>query len=220
MSKTVHTSPISPPPGQKDQSARLAASAKVDQVEGTTSQSILKSSSRALPAGDLSGISVHRNPGGAGGAWGDGAAGSLNRASEIPSLTPALIAEYSTQYVSSIPMAAAMNGNSSPNPINPTAASPSLEATDLKTASAKESAWSEFKQVAGMMVKSRVFWSLLPFNLALFLIAKWQELLTWWAKGTPFSVVEDWADFLGFVFVYSLGNLVDGLRSFFQAVCS
>ena len=123
MSKTVHTSPISPPPGQQDQSVRLAASAQVDQVEGT------------------------QKP-------------------------------------------------------------------------AKESAWSEFKQIAGMMVKSRVFWSLLPFNLALFLIAKWQELLTWWAKGTPFSVVEDWADFLGFVFVYSLGNLVDGLRSFFQAVCS
>lgn len=35
MSKTVHTSPISPPPGQQDQSARLAASAQVDQVEGT-----------------------------------------------------------------------------------------------------------------------------------------------------------------------------------------
>ncbi|TYK76246.1 hypothetical protein FSY45_10700 [Comamonas sp. Z1] len=35
MSKTVRTSPISPPPGQQDQSARLAASAKVDQVEGT-----------------------------------------------------------------------------------------------------------------------------------------------------------------------------------------
>ncbi|WP_326999451.1 hypothetical protein [Comamonas testosteroni] len=35
MSKTVHTSPLSPPPGQEDQSARLAASAKVGQVEGT-----------------------------------------------------------------------------------------------------------------------------------------------------------------------------------------
>lgn len=35
MSKTVHTSLISPLPGQEDQSARLAASAKVDQVEGT-----------------------------------------------------------------------------------------------------------------------------------------------------------------------------------------
>ena len=35
MSKTVHTSPISPPPGQEDQSARLAASAEVGQVEGT-----------------------------------------------------------------------------------------------------------------------------------------------------------------------------------------
>ena len=35
MSKTVHTSPISPPPGQQDQSVRLAASAQVDQVEGT-----------------------------------------------------------------------------------------------------------------------------------------------------------------------------------------
>ncbi|WP_314971921.1 hypothetical protein [Comamonas testosteroni] len=35
MSKTVRTSPISPPPGQQDQSARLAASAQVDQVEGT-----------------------------------------------------------------------------------------------------------------------------------------------------------------------------------------
>ena len=38
MSKTVHTSPISPPPGQKDRSACLAASAKVDQVEGTIPQ--------------------------------------------------------------------------------------------------------------------------------------------------------------------------------------
>lgn len=101
---------------------------------GTLNQSIRKSSSRALLVGDLSGVSVHRNPGGAGGAWGDGAAGSLNLASEIPSLTPAFIAEYSTQYVSSIPMAAAMNGNSSPSPINPMVASPSLEATDLKSA--------------------------------------------------------------------------------------
>lgn len=123
MSKTVRTSPISPPPGQEDQSARLAASAQVDQVEGT------------------------QKP-------------------------------------------------------------------------AKKSACSQFKQIAWMLVSSRVFWSLLPFNLLLLLIAKWQELLTWWAKGTPFSVVEDWADFLGFVFVYSLGNLVDGLRCFFQAVCS
>ncbi|MEQ6471608.1 hypothetical protein [Comamonas sp. wu1-DMT] len=99
---------------------------------GTLNQSIRKSSSRALFVDDLSGMSVQRNPGGAGGAWGDGAAGSLNRASEIPSLTPALIAEYSTQYVSSIPMVAAMNGNSSPSPINPMVASPSLEAADLK----------------------------------------------------------------------------------------
>lgn len=36
MSKTVRTSSISPPPGQEDQSARLAASAEVGQVEGTT----------------------------------------------------------------------------------------------------------------------------------------------------------------------------------------
>ncbi|MDN5502503.1 MAG: hypothetical protein L0H10_01580 [Comamonas sp.] len=99
---------------------------------GTLYQSIRKSSSRALLVGDLSGVSVHLNPGGAGGACGDGAAGSLNLASEIPSLTPALIAEYSTQYVSSIPMAAAMNGNSSPSPINPMVASPSVEAVDLK----------------------------------------------------------------------------------------
>lgn len=35
MSKTVRTSSISPPPGQQDQSARLAASAEVGQVEGT-----------------------------------------------------------------------------------------------------------------------------------------------------------------------------------------
>ena len=137
MSKTVHTSPISPLPGQEDQSARLAASAKVDQVEGTTSQSIRKSSSRALPAVGLSGIRTHLNPGGADGACADGAAGSLNLASETPSLTPALIAEYSTQYVSSSPSPAAMSGNSSPNPINPTAASPSLEAADLRTASAQ-----------------------------------------------------------------------------------
>lgn len=38
MSKTVRTSPISPPPGQQDQSARLAASAEVGQVEGTIPQ--------------------------------------------------------------------------------------------------------------------------------------------------------------------------------------
>ena len=38
MSKTVHTSPISPLPGQEDQSARLAASAEVGQVEGTSSK--------------------------------------------------------------------------------------------------------------------------------------------------------------------------------------
>ncbi|MGJ7465288.1 hypothetical protein [Comamonas thiooxydans] len=35
MSKTVCTSSISPSPGQQDQSARLAASAEVGQVEGT-----------------------------------------------------------------------------------------------------------------------------------------------------------------------------------------
>ena len=137
MSTTRRTSHISPPPGQKDLGARLAASVQVDQVEGTTSQSIRKSSSRALPAVGLSGIRTHLNPGGADGACADGAAGSLNLASETPSLTPALMAEYSTQYVSSSPIPAAMSGNSSPNPINPTAASPSLEATDLKTASAK-----------------------------------------------------------------------------------
>ena len=38
MSKTVRTSSISSPPGQQDQSARLAASAKVGQVEGTIPQ--------------------------------------------------------------------------------------------------------------------------------------------------------------------------------------
>lgn len=36
MSTTPQTSPISSPPGQEDQSARLAASAQVGQVEGTT----------------------------------------------------------------------------------------------------------------------------------------------------------------------------------------
>lgn len=35
MSTTHQTSPISSPPGQEDQSARLAASAQVDQAEGT-----------------------------------------------------------------------------------------------------------------------------------------------------------------------------------------
>lgn len=35
MSITPRTSPLSPLPGQEDQSARLAASAQVDQVEGT-----------------------------------------------------------------------------------------------------------------------------------------------------------------------------------------
>lgn len=35
MSTTSQTSPISSPPGQEDQGARLAASAKVGQVEGT-----------------------------------------------------------------------------------------------------------------------------------------------------------------------------------------
>ena len=131
------TPPISPLPGQEDQSARLAASAEVGQVEDTTPQSIRKSSSRAFPAAVFSGISTHLNPGGADGACADGAAGSLNLASETPSLTPALIAEYNTQYVSSSPIPAAIKGNNSPNPINPTAASPSLEANDLKTPSAE-----------------------------------------------------------------------------------
>ena len=99
---------------------------------GTLCQSILRSSSRAFPAVGLSGIRTHLNPGGADGACADGAAGSLNLASETPSLTPALMAEYSTQYVSSSPMPAAMNGNSSPSPINPMVASPSFEAADLK----------------------------------------------------------------------------------------
>ena len=35
MSTTSRTSPISSPPGQEDQSARLAAAAEVGQVEGT-----------------------------------------------------------------------------------------------------------------------------------------------------------------------------------------
>lgn len=99
-------------------------------------------------------------------------------------------------------------------------AAPGLVGAGGTKKTAMQSAWSQFKQIAWMLVSSRVFWSLLPFNLLLLLIAKWQELLTWWAKGTPFSVVEDWSDFLGFVFVYSLGNLVDGLRCFFQAVCA
>lgn len=38
MSTTAYTSPISSPPGQEDQSARLAASAEVGQVEGTIHQ--------------------------------------------------------------------------------------------------------------------------------------------------------------------------------------
>ncbi|MCO8251797.1 hypothetical protein [Comamonas thiooxydans] len=38
MSITRTTPPKSPPPGQEDQSARLAASAEVDQVEGTIPQ--------------------------------------------------------------------------------------------------------------------------------------------------------------------------------------
>lgn len=37
MSKTSHTSPSSPPPGQQDLGACLAAPAKVDQVGGTHS---------------------------------------------------------------------------------------------------------------------------------------------------------------------------------------
>ncbi len=131
-----NTYPDNVPSANKGEVDSVAAPGLVG-VGGTLYQSIRKSSSRALLVGDLSGVSVHRNPGGAGGAWGDGAAGSLNRASEIPSLTPALIAEYSTQYVSSIPMAAAMNGNSSPSPINPMVASPSLEATDLKSAAGR-----------------------------------------------------------------------------------
>jgi len=83
-----------------------------------------------------------------------------------------------------------------------------------------ESFWCEFKQIALMAASSPLFWSLIPFNVALIMIAKWQELLTWWAKDTPFSVVQDWSDFLGFVFVYSIANLVDGLRCLFQSVCS
>lgn len=41
MSKTSRTSPTSPPPGQQDQSARLAASAWVDQEGGTIPQPYL-----------------------------------------------------------------------------------------------------------------------------------------------------------------------------------
>ena len=40
MSTTSRTSPISFPPGQEDQSARLAAAAEVGQVEGTTRVSL------------------------------------------------------------------------------------------------------------------------------------------------------------------------------------
>ena len=85
---------------------------------------------------------------------------------------------------------------------------------------AMESGWSEFKEVAGMMIRSPIFWSLIPLNAAIVVLANWQHVMVWWSKDTPFAVVEDWSEFLAFVVVYSLGNLVNGLRCFFQAVCA
>lgn len=84
---------------------------------------------------------------------------------------------------------------------------------------AKESALDEFRQVFRMMVNSSFFWALIPLNLAFLMLANWQDMMTWWAKDTPFSVVEDWSEFLGFVVVYSIGNLMDGLRAIVQGFC-
>ena len=83
---------------------------------------------------------------------------------------------------------------------------------------ARKSGWGELKEVVGMMIRSPIFWSLIPFNAAIVVLANWQHVMTWWAKDTPFAVVEDWSEFLAFVLVYSLGNLVEGLTNFFRAV--
>lgn len=120
-----------------------------------------------------------------------------------------------------------MSQNSSPNKVpgatNGTAdslAAPGCVGAGGTKKPAKQSAWNELKEVAGMMVRSVIFWALIPLNVAVVVIANWQDVMKWLAKDTPFSVVEDWSEFLGFVLVYSLGKLVDGLRNFFQMVCS
>lgn len=80
----------------------------------------------------------------------------------------------------------------------------------------KDSDFGELKEVTGMMVRSPIFWSLIPFNAAIVVLMNWQHVMKWWSKDTPFVVVEDWSDFLGFVLVYSVGNLVEALRNLFQ----
>lgn len=59
MSKTVRTSSISPPPGQQDQSARLAASAEVGQVEGTNSLELFQ---RWLETAAHDALRAYENP--------------------------------------------------------------------------------------------------------------------------------------------------------------
>lgn len=112
--------------------ASSPAPADAGQGVGThRAQSILSSSS-CERCGAWSLSSTHLNPGGAAGACEAGEVGSLNLASEIPSLTPDLIAEYSTQYVSSKPMQAAINCSSNPSPINSIAIPLPVEAVDIK----------------------------------------------------------------------------------------
>ena len=115
-----------PSPANKAPAACLPAPAVAGQGVGTY-QSMRSSSSRASGACSLT--STHLCPGGAVGVCGAGAPGSLKRASEIPSLTPALIAEYSTQYVISSPITAAINCSNSPSPISPMSL-PSLKDTN------------------------------------------------------------------------------------------
>ena len=95
-------------------------------------QSILSSSSRER-SGMSSLSSTHLKPCGAVGACDVAAFGNLNRASDIPSLTPAFIAEYSTQYISSSPSTPPTSGSIIPSPISiPTTTPLFVETVDLK----------------------------------------------------------------------------------------
>ena len=111
---------------------RLAAPVGAGQgVDTSKTQSILNSSS-CVRFECSSRTSTHLNPVGAAGCCGACELGSLNRAPEMPSLTPDFIAEYSTQYVSSKPIPAAINGSSNPSPINAMAAPLFVKEVDLK----------------------------------------------------------------------------------------
>lgn len=120
-----------------------------------------------------------------------------------------------------------MSQNSSPNNVprvkkgdSDSLAAPGLVGAGGTKKPSKKTAWTDFKQFIRMMFSSPILWPLVSLNVLIMLLAKWQAVMTWAAKDTPFAVVEDWSDFLGFVLIYSLGNLIDGLRCFFLAVCA